>query len=549
MASQGASILQEWRLMAQAHFATVLHGLSFPTTLANVRSDCAGENTSAAFLRWCKDTGIHAENSAPYSQWQDGRAEINIKTAWAGSEAMRKHSSSPPEHWPLTLEAFVTTRNLMPKRVGLSPWERWWNVTKPFKERIAHLRTYGCACWALVPKELRKKLDGKASFGIFVGYSPTSKAYRILDPQSGRVGVATSVVFDETVMPFVVAGRKMADSLDKFSFPTMLLNCSPPVVCADDPGDTPATVGDGAPSAVNCDSTPAPEVPAPEVSAVDDIAMLPTLEPPVIECDTVVAADTVSPASVLDGVHTTAPGEFRRSARIRDLSHATTNTLVPTAPSPSLPVVSPSTPPVVASPGQSWAVQSIVGYQLRRERDEYGTPAAHLTDHYRVRWVGDWDDTWESAACLSGAQETVDAYNASHMSGMRTARARAEAIERGDVVTDPVSCTSVDEQKHDGVHLQVKSLVAACTSSAVLPDDTLDLDDVISQLPPFACSAVALSAISRRLDEGVDSHTLSRIRRRLDIIALAMTATPAPLVGCPPNVGVALAHAGWRKSV
>ena len=380
-----------------------------------------------------------------------------------------------------------------------------------------------------------------------MGYSPTSKAYRILDPQSGRVGVATSVVFDETVMPFVVAGRKMADSLDKFSFPTMLPNCSPPVVCADDPGDTPATVGDGAPSAVNCDSTPAPEVPAPEVSAVDDIAMLPTLEPPVIESDTVVAADTVSPASVLDGVHTTAPGEFRRSARIRDLTHATTNTLVPTA--PSLPVVSPSTPPVVASPGQSWAVQSIVGYQLRRERDEYGTPAAHLTDHYKVRWVGDWDDTWESAACLSGAQETVDAYNASHMRGMRTARARAEAIERGDVVTDPVSCTSVDEQKHDGVHLQVKSLVAACTSSAVLPDDTLDLDDVISQLPPFACSAVALSAISRRLDRGVDSHTLSRIRRRLDIIALAMTAAPAPLVGCPPNVGVALAHAGWRKSV
>ena len=253
--SELLAILQEWRLMAQAHFATVLHGLSFPTTLANVRSDCAGENTSAAFLRWCKDTGIHAENSAPYSQWQDGRAEINIKTAWAGSEAMRKHSSSPPEHWPLTLEAFVTTRNLMPKRVGLSPWERWWNVAKPFKERIAHLRTYGCACWALVPKELRKKLDDKATFGIFVGYSPTSKAYRILDPQSGRVGVATSVVFDETVMPFVVAGRNMADSLDKFSFPTMLPNCSPPVVCADDPGDTPATVGDGAPSAVNCDST------------------------------------------------------------------------------------------------------------------------------------------------------------------------------------------------------------------------------------------------------------------------------------------------------
>ena len=76
--------------------------------------------------------------------------------------------------------------------------------------------------------------------------------------------------------------------------------------------------------------------------------------------------------------------------------------------------------------------------------------------------MGDWDDTGESASCLSGAQETVDAYNSTHRRGMRTARARAEAIERGDGVTDSVSRDApvVDEQKH----LLTTTTVTAFTS-------------------------------------------------------------------------------------
>ena len=211
----------------------------------------------------------------------------------------------------------------------------------------------------------RKKLDDKATFGIFVGYSPTSKAYRILDPESGRVGVATSVVFDETVM------------------------------VVDGPGSTPATAGGSAPSAVTRVYTH----PAPDISAADDSAVIPALEPPVvaapvIESGAVVVEDAVSVAPDLDGVHASAPGSrVRRSARIRDLARSADNAFLPADTPPLSTGLSTPTPPDVSAPGQSWAVQSIVGYQLRRERDEYGTPAAQLTDHYKVRWVGDWDDT------------------------------------------------------------------------------------------------------------------------------------------------------------
>ena len=196
-------------------------------------------------------------------------------------------------------------------------------------------------------------------------------------------------------MPFCVAGRDIADSLDKFSFPTVQLHAPPApepiddelvvltsgytgpaaVAVNDGPGST-TTVSDGTPSAViHVDAHPVPGV-----SVGCDDAVLPTLEPPVVDApliDSVI--DSVS--TDLDSVVALAPGDqTRRSARIRE------DALAPVDTSISSDVVSTPAPHDAShTHGQSWTVQSIVGYQPRRERDEYGTPADQFTDHYKVR--------------------------------------------------------------------------------------------------------------------------------------------------------------------
>lgn len=48
-----------------------------------------------------------------------------------------------------------------------------------------------------VPKDKRKKLEPTAERGIFVGYSETSKAYRIYLPHRGTVVVRRDVKFEE----------------------------------------------------------------------------------------------------------------------------------------------------------------------------------------------------------------------------------------------------------------------------------------------------------------------------------------------------------------
>jgi len=47
------------------------------------------------------------------------------------------------------------------------------------KPSVYHLRIFGCLVYIHIPKYKRKKLDPTSMKGIFIGYSNTSKTYRI----------------------------------------------------------------------------------------------------------------------------------------------------------------------------------------------------------------------------------------------------------------------------------------------------------------------------------------------------------------------------------
>ena len=48
-----------------------------------------------------------------------------------------------------------------------------------------------------IPKEKRTKLDPSGRKGIFVGYSESSKAYRIYFPRFKKIDINRDVTFDE----------------------------------------------------------------------------------------------------------------------------------------------------------------------------------------------------------------------------------------------------------------------------------------------------------------------------------------------------------------
>ena len=67
------------------------------------------------------------------------------------------------------------------------------------KPEVGHFRIFGCPVYFHIPKEKRTKLDPSGRKGTFVGYSESSKAYRIYIPGQRQIEVSRDVIFEEEI--------------------------------------------------------------------------------------------------------------------------------------------------------------------------------------------------------------------------------------------------------------------------------------------------------------------------------------------------------------
>ena len=65
------------------------------------------------------------------------------------------------------------------------------------KPEVGHLCNFGFPFYIHVPKDKRTKLEHSIKKGTFVGYSESSKAYRIYIPRSRQIEVRRDVTFEE----------------------------------------------------------------------------------------------------------------------------------------------------------------------------------------------------------------------------------------------------------------------------------------------------------------------------------------------------------------
>ena len=97
--------------------------------------------------------------------------------------------------WAEAVHTTVYTLNWSSTKVvwGLRPYEAWFKR----KPNIKHLKIFGCIAYAHIPKENRKKLDGKKEKCIFIWYSDKSKDYRLYKAKSKKLIIPRYVIFDE----------------------------------------------------------------------------------------------------------------------------------------------------------------------------------------------------------------------------------------------------------------------------------------------------------------------------------------------------------------
>jgi hypothetical protein len=97
--------------------------------------------------------------------------------------------------WAEASSTAVYVQNRSPHKIlGNKTPEEVFTGKKP---EVSLLRIFGCPVFIQVPKEKRTKLEPLRKTGTFIGYSETSKAYRIYIPGQRQIEISRDVTFDE----------------------------------------------------------------------------------------------------------------------------------------------------------------------------------------------------------------------------------------------------------------------------------------------------------------------------------------------------------------
>lgn len=162
----------------------------FNRTPATFRSDNGKEFVNRELLNYFKSQGIEHQTTVPYTPQQNGVAERKNRTLVEMGRCMLLDAGLALQFWGEAISTAAYLINRLPSRsVDTTPYEKWYGR----KPDTSHLRIFGSKVYRLVPHELRKKWDDCAVIGILVGYSTTTKGYRILDPKTNKVTVSRSV--------------------------------------------------------------------------------------------------------------------------------------------------------------------------------------------------------------------------------------------------------------------------------------------------------------------------------------------------------------------
>ena len=103
------------------------------------------------------------------------------------------------KYWAFEVSVAVYPKNRTPTRsvVSRTLYEAWHGSGR--KPSLKHLGVFRCLAFVHVPKEKRKKLDYRATPGIFVGYSISTKQYIVYDPLAKTLHRSRDVVFREAM--------------------------------------------------------------------------------------------------------------------------------------------------------------------------------------------------------------------------------------------------------------------------------------------------------------------------------------------------------------
>ncbi|GJS55651.1 retrovirus-related pol polyprotein from transposon TNT 1-94 [Tanacetum coccineum] len=157
--------------------------------------DNGGEFKNREMDEFSTKKGIKREFSNARTPQQNGVAERRNRTLIEAARTMLADAKLPVTFWAeaVSTACYVQNRVLVNKSQNKTPYELF-NGRSP---AIGFLRPFGCHVMILNTLDHLGKFDAKGDEGYFVGYSLSSKAFRVFNKRTKKVGENLHVDFLE----------------------------------------------------------------------------------------------------------------------------------------------------------------------------------------------------------------------------------------------------------------------------------------------------------------------------------------------------------------
>ncbi|GJT83216.1 ribonuclease H-like domain-containing protein [Tanacetum coccineum] len=147
--------------------------------------------------------------------FQNGVAERRNRTLIEAARTMLADSKLPTTFWAeaVSTTCYVQNMVLVVKPHNKTPYEHF----RGFKPALSFMRPFGCHVTILNTLDSLGKLDGKSDEGFFIGYSLSSKAFRVYNTRTKRVKENLHIRFLENKPMIKGTGPKWLFDIDSLT--------------------------------------------------------------------------------------------------------------------------------------------------------------------------------------------------------------------------------------------------------------------------------------------------------------------------------------------
>ncbi|GJT29007.1 putative ribonuclease H-like domain-containing protein [Tanacetum coccineum] len=191
-----------------------------------IRCDNETEFKNRVMSEFCEKKGIKMEFSVARTPQQNEVAERRNRTLIEAARTMLADSKLPTTFWAeaVNIACYVQNRVLVVKPRNKTPYELFRGI----KPALWFMRPFGCHVSILNTIDHLGKFDGKSDDGFFVGYSLSSKAFRVYNIRTRKVEESLHVEFLENKPMIACDGPKWLFGIDSL---TKSMNYVPVVAC------------------------------------------------------------------------------------------------------------------------------------------------------------------------------------------------------------------------------------------------------------------------------------------------------------------------------